>query len=144
MGTKKTKKIEIQRPNVRTDARVRTSTPACVMYLSVSYASFVFRTCVGRIALPAPPAQEPPLLASHMNRMYGAPAASAGSSNRWVSLQHVQHQIYSCSIQMKYLQHTSETVVTQHTSETFVKRLKTLESCCKHMQHTDKILAIYA
>jgi hypothetical protein len=31
----------------------------------------------------------------------------------------------------------------QHTSEALAKRLKTLESRCKHMQHPDKTLATY-
>jgi hypothetical protein len=40
------------------------------------------------------------------------PATAAGGYDKWVLLQHVQHQIYFCNIQMKHLQHTSETVET--------------------------------
>jgi hypothetical protein len=38
------------------------------------------------------------------------------------------------------MQHTNKTLAT----ETLAKRLKTLESRCKHMQHRNKTLAIYA
>jgi hypothetical protein len=41
-----------------------------------------------------------------------APAAVAGDYSRWVPLQHVQHQMYFCNIQMKHLQHEFETTET--------------------------------
>jgi hypothetical protein len=85
----------------------------------------------GILPVPAPAASH----ARFTREPHGALAATADGSDRWVPLQHMQHPIYFCNIQVKHLQHMSETLV---------KRLKTLESRCKHMQHPDKTLATYA
>jgi hypothetical protein len=43
------------------------------------------------------------------------PTATAGGCGKWISLQHMQHQIYFYNIQMKHLQYTSKTGETLQT-----------------------------
>jgi hypothetical protein len=40
---------------------------------------------------------------------HGGAQAAIADGGRWVLLQHMRHLIYFCNIQMKHLQHTSET-----------------------------------
>jgi hypothetical protein len=145
------------------DTCVWTLVPVCVACLSVFCAFFVSRahiawthrpahaacshtknarfssnsqTLVGTAYTPATyRARGGPLApTSHRKRMHGALATKAGDSGTWVSLQHVQHQIYFCNIQIKQSQHTSETTKhLQHISERHTKCLKTLKSHCKHI-----------
>jgi hypothetical protein len=61
-----------------------------------------------------------------------APAAEAGGCGRWVFLQHVQHQIYFCNIQintcnirlkqLKHLQYKSE-ILAKHKKKTLKTRV---------------------
>jgi hypothetical protein len=66
----------------------------------------------------APSASHAHACEDRLHHAGGAPAVAAGGYGKWVPLQHVQHQIYLCNIQMKNLQHMSETLA---------KQLKTLE-----------------
>jgi hypothetical protein len=82
-----------------------------------------------------------PASGAHTVTYGGALAAVTGGYGRWVLLQHVQHSIYFCNIQIKHLQHTSET------AETLAKTQKKLENTCVAIaniyKHPDKTFTTY-
>jgi hypothetical protein len=63
-------------------------------------------------------------------------------NGRWVLLQHVQHQIYFCNIQIKHLQHTFEKQL-EHCTIRLKHERNTCTSIAKYIQYPDETLKTY-